>query len=79
MKVNDIIILENEERFTLLAETLHENSRYFLAMGIDEQEVIDKNKIAVLKLVEEPDGAYVELVKNQELLTKLMEQIKDAK
>lgn len=78
MKVNDIIVLENEERFTLLQETTLEGSRYFLAAGIDEQENIDSKKLALLKLIEEPDGAYVELVKNQELMTKLTKQIKDA-
>ena len=38
MKVNDIIVLENNERFTLLQETLDAGSRYFLAAGIDENE-----------------------------------------
>ena len=78
MKVNDIIVLENEERFTLLQETMLDNFRYFLAAGIDEQENIDSKKLVLLKLVEHPDGAYVEIVKNQELMTKLTQNIKDA-
>lgn len=78
MKVNDIIVLENEERFTLLQETMLDNFRYFLAAGIDEQENIDSKKLVLLKLVEQPDGAYVEIVKNQELMTKLTQNIKDA-
>ncbi|MBE6148907.1 MAG: hypothetical protein E7167_05450 [Firmicutes bacterium] len=78
MKVNDIIVLENQERFTLLEEVEDEGFRYFLAAGIDEEENIDSKKLALLKLVEQPDGAYVELIKNQELMTKLTQKIKDA-
>lgn len=78
MKVNDIIVLENNERFTLLQETLDAGSRYFLAAGIDENENVNVKKLVLLKLVEEPDGIYVELVKNQELMTKLTANIKDA-
>ena len=77
MKVNDIIVLENEERFILLEETIFEGFRYFLAAGVDEQENINSKKLVLLKLVEEQDGSYVELVKNTELMAKLTQNIKD--
>ncbi|MBQ6841397.1 MAG: hypothetical protein IJO63_04720 [Bacilli bacterium] len=78
MKVDDIIVLENGERYILLAETNLEESRYFLAAGIDEQENIDSKKLVLLKHVEQEDGSYVEVVKNDELMIKLTKQIKDA-
>lgn len=78
MKVDDIIVLENQERYILLAETSYENQNYFLAAAIDEQENIDQKKLVLLKHVEEVDGSYVEIVKNEDLLIKLTNQLKDA-
>lgn len=78
MKVNDIIILENEERYTLLQETKHENETYFLSAGIDEQENIDYKKLAILKLVKEEDGDYVEVVNDEQLIKELSKTFEDA-
>ena len=78
MKVNDIIVLENEERFTLLEETSLEGVRYFLAAGVDEAENVNLKKLALLKVVEEEDGFYVELVQNEQLMKELTQKIKDA-
>lgn len=78
MKENDIIVLENDERYTLLKEIKYEGDRYFMAAGIDKDENIDRKKIAILKHVKEKDGDYVEIVKDENLINKLSTEFEGA-
>lgn len=78
MKVNDIIVLENDERYTLLEKTTKDEKNYFLAAGIDEQENIDHTNLVLLEVFTEEDGDYVELVDDPELITQLAGKIIDA-
>lgn len=78
MKVNDIIVLENEERYTLLQDTILDEATYFLSAGIDEEENIDYKKLAILKLIHEEDGDYVEVVNDEQLIKRLSKTFEDA-
>ena len=71
MKENDIIVLDNNERYTLLKEIIDDNNQYFISAGIDENEHIDEKKIIILKVVHQEDGDYVEIVKDKNLIKKL--------
>lgn len=79
MTVNDIIVLENDERYTLLEETIKDGEKYFLAASIDDDENIDSNKLVLLKLDQAEDGDYVEIVNDEKLIIELSKKITDAK
>ena len=49
LNINTIIHLEDEERFMLLAETEYESGRYFLAMGVDDNNDVIPEKVAILE------------------------------
>jgi len=78
MKVNDIIVLENDVRYTLLDEVAKDDSKYFLAAGIDIDENINHKDIVILEVFREDDGDYVEIVDDKELLAELSQRIVDA-
>ena len=71
MNVNDIIILDNDVRYTLLRKVNYNDDEYFLAMPIDEEENIDRNKVLFLKKVIEGDDIFVEMVVDQDLIIRL--------
>ena len=71
MNVNDIIILDNDVRYTLLRKVNYNDDEYFLAMPIDEEENIDRNKVLFLKKVIEGDDIFVEMVGDQDLRIRL--------
>lgn len=71
MEVNDIIVLDNNERYTLLKKVEYENEVYFLSMPIDENEIIDENKILFLKSSYEDGDNFVEMVVDEDLIIRL--------
>ncbi len=77
MKVNDIIVLDNDERFILLKEINKENTKYYFAAGVDEKENIDQKKLVILKLISDVDGDYIEIVDDEKMLQSLVEEFKD--
>ena len=75
MEINDIVVLENEERYTLLEEAVENAEKYFLAAEISVDEEINYKKLVLLKVTREEDGDYVELVTNHDLIKKLSNKI----
>ena len=71
MKVNDTIILDDNQRYVLLESTELEGETYFLALGVDEKKQPDYTNMVLLKECEDVDGIYVETVANEALVTKL--------
>ena len=78
MKVNDIIVLDNEEKYTLLKEINKDGVTYYFAAGVDAEDHVMSKKLVILKLISEPDGNYVEVVEDHDLLKQLTEEFKDA-
>ncbi len=71
MKVNDRIVLDDNQRYTLLEETELDNETYFLAMALDEKNKPIVDKMVILKECQDIDGIYVETVGNESLIIKL--------
>ena len=76
LKINTIIHLEDDEKFVLLSETEYDGSRYFLAMGVDDEKEVIPQKVAILE--EQPecgDGGeeeiYVDRVTDPDLVVLL--------
>ena len=77
MKLNDIIVLDNDEQYTLLKETEKDDNKYYFAAAVDADGHVDEKKLVVLKLIHEEDGDYVEIVEDEDLLNELSEKFKD--
>lgn len=77
MKIDDVIVLENNEQYTLLDECEKDGNKYFLAAGVTPDGHINKKLIVILKVNHEEDGDYVEIVENEKLLKELTELFKD--
>ena len=51
LEINTIITLENGEKYVVLNETLYEDSKYFMVMGIDDEKQIIPTRVAIFKEV----------------------------
>lgn len=78
MKANDIIVLDNNDKFTLLAETDKDNSKYFLAGKFRENDELDTKQFFIFKEVVEGEEKYIELVNDQKLITELSKKFESS-
>ena len=71
MRINDIVVLENKKRYILTNKYELNNSIYYLAYELLDNEKTDK--FVFVKEVYD-DGYYVILEKNEDILLKLINQ-----
>ena len=71
MRINDIVILENNKRYILTNKYELDNNIYYLAYELLHNEKTDK--FVFVKEVYD-DGYYVILEKNEDILLKLINQ-----
>ncbi|CDE37651.1 unknown [Mycoplasma sp. CAG:472] len=71
MRINDIVILENNKRYILTNKYELNNNIYYLAYELLDNEKTDK--FVFVKEVYD-DGYYVILEKNEDILLKLINQ-----
>ncbi len=71
MRINDIVVLENNKRYILTNKYELNNNIYYLAYELLDNEKTDK--FVFVKEVYD-DGYYVILEKNEDILTKLISQ-----
>lgn len=71
MRINDIVILENNKRYILTNKYELNNNIYYLAYELLDNEKTDK--FVFVKEVYD-DGYYVILEKNEDILAKLIGQ-----
>ena len=69
MRINDIVILENNKRYILTNKYELDNNIYYLAYELLDNEKTDK--FVFVKEVYD-DGYYVILEKNEDILLKLI-------
>ena len=58
LSTNTIVVLENQERYIILNQTMYTGKKYFLAMGIDENKELITSKVVILE----------EIVKHQHII-----------
>jgi len=76
LKINHIIVLENNEEYIVLNEAMYYGKKYFLAMGLNEKrEAIATKVIIFLEYVSGFD-TYVSKVVDSELITILTRMFK---
>ncbi len=71
MQIDDIIELENNKNYLLLLESILDNSKYFLAVGLDEHDEPTKEYV-VLKEIIENDETFVSQINNPIILNQLI-------
>ncbi len=71
MRLNDIVVLENNKRYILTNKYELNNNIYYLAYELSDNEKTDK--FVFVKEVYD-DGYYVILEKDENILTKLISQ-----
>lgn len=71
MRINDIVVLENNKRYILTNKYELDNNIYYLAYELLDNEKTDK--FVFVKEVYD-DGYYVILEKNEDILLKLIGQ-----
>ena len=84
MNEGDLIILDNNERYSLLKKIMLNDDTYFMAAFVGDDDLVDKNKIVYFKVTEENNEPFVDLITSQKIITlltnKLAEEAKnDAK
>ncbi len=77
MKKNVIIVLETKERYIILDVVEYENKKYYLGMGILDNDEIIPEKIAFFDTKKENENTLVAKINNPEILKKLIQNIKN--
>ena len=68
LSTNTIIVLENNERYIILNQTMYTGKKYFLGMGIDENKELITSKVVILEEIVSGLDLYVEKVLDQETI-----------
>ncbi len=76
IKVNTIITLENGEKYVVLNETMYQNNKYYLVMGMDENKEVIQSKVAIFEQVKINEDVYVEKVNDSKLIIELTNLLK---
>ena len=71
MEIDDLIVLDDNRRYTLLQSTEEAGEKYYLAIGVDEEENPDYKDMVIFKECNDDDGIYVETVTDESLINKL--------
>lgn len=71
MKVDEIIDLENGKSYILLLDSVIDNIKYFLAVGLNEKDE-PNNDYIVLKEITENTEIYIQKVTDPVILSKLI-------
>ena len=76
IKVNTIITLESGEKYVVLNETMYQNNKYYLVMGMDENKEVIQSKVAIFEQVKINEEVYVEKVNDSKLIIELTNLLK---
>lgn len=72
MEIRDIITLDNGADYLLVEEYELDNNKFFLAVGVDEEEaLLDDQNIQILYAGEDEEGEFVEVVEDEKILQQI--------
>ena len=77
MKCNNIITLENNEKYLTLNEVTYDKEHYFLVMGVDEEKNIIPGKVNIFKEINKDNEIYIEIIKDSDLIMELTKKLKE--
>jgi len=76
LKINNIIVLENEEQYIVLNEAMYYGRKYYLAMGLNEKREVITNNVVILDEYISGFDTYVSKITDNELITILTRMVK---
>ncbi len=76
LKINHIIVLENNEEYIILKEAMKDGKKYFLGMRLDNSRKVIPDSIIILEEYVSGFDTYVRKVLESELITNLTEIFK---
>lgn len=76
LSINNIIILENKERFIVLKEAMYYGKKYFLAMGVDDNNKVISSNMVILEEYVSGFETYVTKIVDNELIGVLTRMFK---
>ena len=81
MDINDILILENKDKYCILKDLIVDKERYFMCAQVDDEGNMSEKNLAFLKEIKKKNENYVEIIrerKQADMLAKaFMEALKD--
>lgn len=72
MKVDNVILLEDNKKYLLLDETELDNKKYFYAVEVTDDKLEPTDNFAFLEEKIANQKVYVSQVQNQDLITSLL-------
>lgn len=75
MTEGDLIILDNDERYSLLKEIPLNGDTYFMAGFVDENDLVDKKKIVYFRIEKDDNEQFVDLVTSEKVITELTKKL----
>ncbi len=76
LKRNCIIVLENNEQYIILNEAMYYGKKYFLAMGLDQNRVVNNKNVVILEEYVSGFETYVTKVIDSETIKVLTRMFK---
>ena len=76
INLNTVITLENNEKYIVLNETVYDDNKYYLVMGIDDNNQVIQSKVAIIKEIVE-DDLYIEKINDSNLISELTKALKE--
>ena len=76
LKINTIIVLENKEQYIVLKEAMLYGKKYFLAMGLDQNREVLRDKIIIFEEHVSGFDTYVSKVVKEDLIATLTRMFK---
>ena len=76
LKINTIIVLENNEEYLTLNEAMYYGKKYFLTMKLKENREVDTKEVVILEEYVSGFETYVTKVINPDILSVLTRMFK---
>lgn len=78
IKKDSIITIDNGKKYIYVHETMYENQRYIMMMGVteDEQNVLDKD-IIIVEEVFEGNDLFVDILTDFDMIVRITKMIKE--
>ncbi len=75
MTEGDLIILDNNERYSLLKKISLNEDTYFMAAFVKDDDLVDKSRIVYFRVEEGDDEQFVDLVTSEKIITELTNKL----
>ena len=68
MTEGDLIVLDNDERYSLLKKITLNDDTYFMAAFVKDDDLVDKKKIVYFRVEEEDNEQFVDLITSEKVI-----------